>query len=221
MIFCVVEIIGAYLLLLYCSRKKLGWVMSLYALVFLIIIHTERMISDYGGWHLGINTTSMIQCTHLCGLAWDFADGEAKEDTLTAEQKKNKIDKCPTFIEFFASAFSPMQTIAGPTCNFMDFKNYIYSQGDFANIPSTFIPSMKKFISGMCWVAFYTYANSNFSLELLISPELENKNFLIKVIQILILIAFNFNPCCYRNTWAILHWMDFGGRCKYCIWTNI
>ena len=155
--------------------------MTSYAILFLVFIHAERMINDYGGWHLCVGTTSMIQCTHLCGLAWDYVDGDAKEESLIGEQKKNKIEKCPTLLEFFSSAFSPMQVIAGPSSNFMDFKNYIYSQGDFVNVPSTLVPCLKRVATGFGWLAFYTYANSNISLDILKSPGFHEKNFWAKV----------------------------------------
>ena len=60
------ELVIAYLLVLYIPRKNIGWILSGYALFAIIFLHIERMINDYGGYHLGIATSFMVQCTHLC-----------------------------------------------------------------------------------------------------------------------------------------------------------
>lgn len=155
--------------------------MTFYSLFLLIFFNIERMIRDYGGWHLEVQTTFMIECSHLCGIAWDYHDGTEPEKDLSPEQKKCKLQELPTILEFFASSLSPTQLIAGPPSNFIDFKDYIYRKGDFENIPSTFIPCLKSFFTGMLIVPFYIFCNSYFPLSILGSPDFIGKGVIEKV----------------------------------------
>ncbi len=152
-------------------RRLLGWVMTIYALAFLIAVHIERMVNDYGGWHLGVSTCIMLSCINLSSFAWDYTDGGADPKTLSSEQKKNAIKDAPSFIEFFTFAVCPTQCFSGPSCNYVDFRDYVYHLGDFQNVPSTIVPCLKRFCTGMCFVAGYVVLHANFPPELIRGPE--------------------------------------------------
>ncbi len=130
------ELLLVYFVIPFLNRKLAGWIITAFALVFLSLVHIERMITDYGGWHLDISTTVMLQCIHLSTFAWDYTDGAADPATLTEEQKKNAIKNYPGIIEFFAAAVCPTQAFTGPACNFQDFIDFVNLRGDFAAIPS-------------------------------------------------------------------------------------
>jgi hypothetical protein len=181
MLMVVLEILVAYLIVLYTSRKNIGWLLSGYAFFALIFLQIERMTNDYGGYHLGVATSFMVQCTHLCTFAWDYADGTIPEEKRSSEQKKYAIDKCPSIIEFFAAAFNPPQSFSGPSSNFMDFKNCIFRVGDFANIPSTLIPTLIRLSAGLGWCLFFVIANTYFPTNILYSSFFTDANLCVKV----------------------------------------
>lgn len=181
MLMVIAELVIAYLIVLYTDRRKIGWMLSGYSFFALIFLQIERMINDYGGYHLGVATSFMVQCTHLCTFAWDYADGAIPEEKRSPDQKKYAIDKCPNIIEFFAAALNPSLAFAGPSCNFMDFMNCIHHVGDFANIPSTLMPTLKSLLTGLSWCLFFVIANTYFPLSLLYSPRFTDANFFAKV----------------------------------------
>ena len=195
-----IEILGAYLLLLYTDRKRVGWVITAFAFGTLIIAHVERMLTDYGGWHLGIATSLMIECIHLCSFGWDYADGGADPSTLATEQKANAIKDLPSLLEFFSAALCPTQSFAGPSSNFVDFKNYIYSQGIYENIPSTVAPCLVNFAAGSLFIAIYVLCLKYFPLSFLESHDFLNVNFFTRVI--------------YKSSNFILAWHLI----NYCTW---
>ena len=155
--------------------------MSIYSLTFLIFLHIERMIDDYGGWHLGVATFAMIQCMHLSSIGWDYTDGGTDPDKLSSEQKRNAIKEMPSFLEFFAAALSPTQSLAGPTSNYVDFINYIRMKGDFAQIPSTVLPCLKRFAPGLFYLVLYVVLHALFPPELVRTFKFRSYGFWTKV----------------------------------------
>jgi len=167
--------------MVYLQRKYVGWSITIFALAFLIYVHIQRMVTDYGGWHIGIETSVMIQTIHLSSVAWDYTDGGENEAKLSSEQKKNAIKEQPTFLEFCASALCPTQSFAGPSSNFGDFKAFIYQTGVYKNVPSTIIPCLKRFGLGVIFVALYVLLHKNFPPEFLRGPIFAQTNFFFRV----------------------------------------
>jgi lysophospholipid acyltransferase len=145
------------------------------------------MFSDYGGYNLGINTSFMVQCTHLCSFAWDFTDALIPEAKRTPDQKKYAIKDVPSIAEFFAAALSPSQSIAGPSGNYNDFINFINLTGDFSNIPSTVMPCLIRFGTGIFWAIVYILINSQFPVVgTLGHPDFIQHNFFKKLFYLAI-----------------------------------
>lgn len=188
MLLSLAELVGAYFLMKYVPRKYVGWTITIFSISLLIFLHLERMINDYGGWHLGIATCFMEQCIHLGGIAWDYTDGGEDKSTLTPEKARNAIDVMPSFLEFFGAALCPTQAFCGPTCNFVDFKDYIYSKGIFASIPNTFFPALKKFLSGSLLVGIYVTLLHFFPDKLLKNQAFVDKNVFEKVFPFIMFI---------------------------------
>lgn len=156
--------------------------MSAYAFFSLIFVHTERMINDYGGWHLGVNTAFMVQCSHLCTLGWDFCDFEIPIKERNSEQKKYAFEQIPSILEFFAAALNPAQSFSGPSSNFKDFRDFINLTGDFSAIPSTLFPCFKRFSIGAAGAFIYVIMNSNFPVDILKTPEYKHLNIFTRVL---------------------------------------
>lgn len=183
MILILGELAVAYALLIYVPRKYIGWTLSGWVLFSLIFTHLERIIYDYGNWHLGVATSFMVQCQHLGNFAWDYCDGGLPEGKRNPDQKKYAIEKLPSILEFFSAGLCPSQSYAGPSCNFMDYKNFIYRTGDFTDVPSTFTAAMTRFGAAFFWVLFYVLTNAFFPLSTLYSPTFTEANIFVKVIM--------------------------------------
>lgn len=181
-----VEIAISYLLLKFIKRKYVGIVTTIFCLVYLAFVHVERMLSDYGGWYLGVSTSIMVLCIHLSGVAWDYADGEADPATLSSEQKKNALHEIPNFMEYFASAVSPTQSFAGPISNFADFRDYVRMEGIYKSIPSTIVPGMKRLANGIILIISFVGLTTFFSISNMALPSFQERNFFYKVAIFLI-----------------------------------
>eukprot|EP00826_Nyctotherus_ovalis_P053895 TRINITY_DN7034_c0_g2_i1.p5 TRINITY_DN7034_c0_g2~~TRINITY_DN7034_c0_g2_i1.p5 ORF type:complete len:160 (-),score=47.28 TRINITY_DN7034_c0_g2_i1:894-1373(-) len=154
--------------------------MTVLAVGCLAYAHVVRMVARYGSWDLGITTTLMILCIHLCSLGWNYVDGEVDPGKLTRDQQKHAIRETPSFLEFFAAGIGPTQCFAGPCSNFVDFKNYVYGTDIYAGLPSTFAPCMKRFLRGWTFVGFYLGIQAFYSSKFLASPQFVEANFFVK-----------------------------------------
>ena len=129
-------------------------------------------MNDYGGWHLGISTSAMLQCVHLSSFAWDYTDGgEEDPKQLSSEQKKNAIKEYPGLIEFMAAAVCPTQSFTGPASNFMDFMDYVWRRGDFAHIPDTGKACAKKVGLGAVFIVMHLVLGKFYTAEMLRTKE--------------------------------------------------
>lgn len=182
-IFTLIELGAAYFILTFVERKYVGWVMTAFTLTCLTYAHISRMMRNYGSWDLDIATGLMMLCIHLCGVGWDYVDGAADPSKLSTEQKKNALKECPTILELFSSGVCPTQCFAGPSSNLIDYKNFIYRRGIYTNVPSTFIPCMKRFLLGWVFVVFYVGIHKFFDSDQLRSPNFPNESFFKRVIS--------------------------------------
>jgi len=176
-----IELIIAYFLAKYVQRKYVGWTLTAFSLAFIIYLHIERMIVDYGGWHIRVDTTAMLQCIHLSSFGWDYTDGGENPEKLSREQKKNAIDKFPSFIEFIAAAVCPTQAFAGPSSNYVDFRDYIYQYGIYKHIPSTGFPCLKRFSSALFFIVTYVTLHNMYPPEIIFDSNFLNENFFTRV----------------------------------------
>jgi len=190
-----IELLIAYLILKYVERKYVGWVMTVFTLSCLTYAHIARMMQCYGCWDLDISTGLMLLSIHLCGVAWDYVDGGVDPSKLSAEQKKNALKEIPTVLEFFSSGVCPTQCFAGPSSNFVDYKDYIYKRGIYADVPSTVIPCMKRFLLGWTFVVFYVAIHKFFDSDQLRSPKFPNESFFTRVVFLLFLASLSLHGC--------------------------
>jgi len=189
------EILIGYGIMVFINRKYVGGVMTIFSLFYLIFAHIERMITDYGGWHLGVSTSIMIQCISLSMVAWDYTDGllllekekadlDTKKTEITPKTQtisKSAVKERPTFIEFFACIVCPTHSFAGPCSNYKDFRDFVYHEGDFKEIPSTVIPCLKRFGTGLISIVLYVTLHKFFPAELLRTSDFKEKDFLTRV----------------------------------------
>jgi len=172
------ELVVAYYLTRNVPRKFAGWIITIFALLVSSIVHIERMINDYGGWHLGVSTSMMLQCIHLSSFAWDYTDGAQDPAKLSTDQKKYAIKEYPGIIEFLAAAVSPGQSFSGPASNFNDFMDWIYLRGDFEKLPDSKNACFKRFMTGVCFIFVNLVLTMFFPSDLLTSENYPNESFI-------------------------------------------
>jgi hypothetical protein len=175
------EIVIVYFLCMFVKRKYVGWAATGFSLSFLIYLHIERMITDYGGWHLKVDVTAMLQLLHLSTFGWDYTDGGEDPAKLSSEQRRNAIKTLPNLLEFFAAAVSPTQSFAGPAQNYVEFRDFVYSQGIYAHIPSTIIPCLKRFATAAFFLSVYFTLQRRYPPELIYDGNFLNENFFTRV----------------------------------------
>lgn len=159
----------------------MGFVTTIFTLSYLTLVHIERMVNDYGGWHLGVSTFVMLLCLKLSAIAWDYVDGGIDPSKLSTEQKKSALHELPSLLEYFAACTSPTEVLAGPLSGFVDFKDYINGQGIFKNIPSTIKPCLKRFMHGIFSAVIYVLLSNYFPISKMSDPEFYKWNFFYKV----------------------------------------
>lgn len=175
------EIAGSYLILKFVERKYVGFATTIFTLTYLTVVHIERMINDYGGWHLGVSTFVMLLCLKLSATAWDYVDGGTDPSKLSSEQKKSAIHELPSLLEYFTAATSPTEALAGPLSGFTDFKDYINEQGIFKNIPSTVKPCLERCMHGALSIIIYVSVSNYFPISKMSDGEFHKWNFFYKV----------------------------------------
>lgn len=163
------------------NRKYVGWIVTLYLLSILTIMHIERMIRDYGGWRVEVSMSVMIQVVHLSTFAWDYSDGAAPVESLSNDQKKYRLEKLPNLFEYLAAGLSPLQCFVGPTCNFVDFRDYMHRQGHYKTLPATFFPAMKLCFTAAVYLAIYIVVPKYLSKSVLWDHEFKKKGFFTRV----------------------------------------
>lgn len=145
------------------------------------------MIWDYGGNGLDLAICCMYNYCRVTSLACNIKDGtvikaerlrkrkSAKELTLTElgvdlkkRELKYAIEKMPSFYHFMCYMYFCGAAISGPWYEFQDFENMIDLKEDFANVPSTLKPALRRYLDAwLCVIVgtlFDHFFDHNFML---------------------------------------------------------
>jgi lysophospholipid acyltransferase len=123
-----------YVLMKICDRKKIGWIVTIYAFLHLSSIHIYRMIVDYGGWTMDVSLIMMMTLTKFTSFAFCYSDGGKDEQSLTKFTLKHSVKEF-TLLEYFGYIYFYPTSIMGPFFEFSDFRDFINREGDYKNIP--------------------------------------------------------------------------------------
>lgn len=72
-----------------------------------------------------------------------------------------------SFFDFIGYMYITGGTISGPYYEFNDYKNFIELKKEYANIPSTILPSLKKFITALFFVLINALLADSFHITYL------------------------------------------------------
>lgn len=121
-----------------------------FVLIYLSLQHIIRMITNFGGWEMDITTYTMMLTTKLSALSFAYSDGTRNEIELTKEQKERKIVEMPSVLELLSYSYFCCGCLVGPFFEYSDYIQFIKEEGRYKDIPSTFLPSMERFLKGKC-----------------------------------------------------------------------
>eukprot|EP00163_Fabomonas_tropica_P019340 TRINITY_DN3393_c3_g1_i5.p1 TRINITY_DN3393_c3_g1~~TRINITY_DN3393_c3_g1_i5.p1 ORF type:complete len:271 (+),score=50.94 TRINITY_DN3393_c3_g1_i5:89-901(+) len=147
------------------APKKIGYqIVFVFAMGWLSAAHIYRMITDYGGWTLDATGPQMVLTVKLTSFAFNVYDGSKKEGEATPRQKTMSVKEMPSLLEFFGYVYWYAGFLAGPSCEFQDYKTFVdrtcfkETKGE---VPSSYGAAFKSFaigaacgigmvVSGMC-----------------------------------------------------------------------
>ncbi|XP_073250226.1 lysophospholipid acyltransferase 6-like isoform X2 [Porites lutea] len=130
----------------------------------LSVAHLYRQITNYGVHAVDFSGPLMLIVQRVIYIAYNLHDGfVTDENKLTDEQKREKLKKVPSLLEYFSYIFHYSMILAGPLCTFKEFNDFI----DGSDIrpkrpgekePSPLVDVIRKLSSGfLCvFILFFT-----------------------------------------------------------------
>jgi len=91
------------------------------------------------------------------------------------------LEDAPTFLEFFSYMYFCGAAISGPWYEFKDFDNMIKLTGDFANVPSTWRPAVRRYIEAWLCVAVGSLFDSYCPTSFYTTDAFASKSLLYKI----------------------------------------
>ncbi|XP_031558739.1 lysophospholipid acyltransferase 1-like [Actinia tenebrosa] len=92
----------------------------------LLVAQIYRMVLSYGTNHFDYTGRLMVIVQRLTYVAFSLHDGVGrKESELNDEQKKDKIEKPPSILEYFGYMFHYSGFLVGPSCTYVQYIDFI------------------------------------------------------------------------------------------------
>lgn len=131
-------IIATYLFVNFFGRKISPFYLLIASITHLSFLNIYRMIYDFGGWAIDdISTIYMVEVAKFSSFAFSYSDGDKDIKTIRSEhQKKSRIEKMPSLLEFSSYIYFYPACIVGPFIEYMDFINFIDEKDCYTNLTS-------------------------------------------------------------------------------------
>ncbi|XP_025195526.1 lysophospholipid acyltransferase 1-like [Melanaphis sacchari] len=132
--------------------------------LYLSLLHIYRQVYEYGSYTLDITGPVMVMVQKLSALACGLHDGlMADKKQLTDIQKRYKIRKAPTLIQYISYLLTFQTILAGPNAFFEDYIAYLDGTNfpkklpkEAKSSPSPLKPVLKKvLITFICAFVIY------------------------------------------------------------------
>ncbi|KAG8071846.1 hypothetical protein GUJ93_ZPchr0006g46281 [Zizania palustris] len=167
----VVPMAFGYLAMLIC-RRLAGLVTFLGAFGFLIGCHVYYMSGD--AWKEGgIDATGalMVLTLKIISCAINYSDGLLKEEGLRDAQKKYRLTKLPSLIEYFGYCLCCGSHFAGPVYEMKDYLEWTERKGIWASpIPSPILTTLRALVQAGACMGLYLYLSPQFPLSRFSEP---------------------------------------------------
>ncbi|KAL9962973.1 hypothetical protein ACROYT_G032132 [Oculina patagonica] len=144
---------------------------------FLSVAHLHRQITDYGGYTLDFTGPLMILVQRTTYVAFSVHDGLARDESkLTEEQRKERLVKVPSLLEYFSYLFHFSTILAGPVCTFREFNDFIDGSDIRPKDPSQREPSptndvLRKLTTCLVCLTVMLLTGSNYPISRNGDPE--------------------------------------------------
>jgi len=107
----------------YLPHKQAPWIILASMLLHLAYGHIYRQLYSYLEFGLDWTLPQMMMVVKLTSLAWAYHDGQIPEEKLDRpEWKQKRVEKLPSFLEYYSFVFFFVGFLTGP---FAEFKHYI------------------------------------------------------------------------------------------------
>lgn len=168
------------------NPKEVHKVVFVVSFVCLSAAQLYRMFVEYGINRFDYSGRLMVITQKVTYVAYSLHDGLGrKKDELTEEQKEQRIERVPSFLEYFGYIFHHSMLLAGPVCSFKDYMDFIEGR-DIARAiekghkePSPTKAALQKFAFSLLCVALFSLGSKIFPFELNADPYfIANSSFL-------------------------------------------
>lgn len=176
-------------LLTYCiclfklGGNNMGWLVFALQMAHLTYNHAMRKFSGIPVSTIEITAMQMVAVMNLSTFAWDCYDGQIRTEAQCDDaQKKSRITKMPSLLEFLGYAFYFPGVLVGPSTRFCDYR--AWSTGELfaspkgkekatssapASLPrGRIFASVRELLIGLGFVAIYSVYAPAYSYEKLI-----------------------------------------------------
>ncbi|XP_064382585.1 lysophospholipid acyltransferase 6-like [Halichondria panicea] len=138
--------------------------------------HIYRMMTDYGGWSLDFTGPLMIIVQKVTLVAFALHDGKGRSDSsLNQDQREQKIDVCPSLLEYFTYIFNFHSFLAGPSFSIKDFLAFMDGSNlktkEHVREPSATFAIVSKLAYSLLSVLAYMFLGMYFTKDVPIDPQ--------------------------------------------------
>ncbi|XP_058084750.1 lysophospholipid acyltransferase 1-like [Magnolia sinica] len=164
-----------YASMLFC-RRYCGIITFFAGFGYLIGCHVYYMSGD--AWKEGgIDGTGalMVLTLKVISCSINYNDGLLKEEGLRDAQKKNRLLRCPSLIEYFGYCLCCGSHFAGPVYEMKDYlewteKKGIWSPSQKGPSPSPYGATLRAVVQAAICMGFYLYLVPHFPLSVFTDP---------------------------------------------------
>ncbi|KAK9143520.1 hypothetical protein Syun_012920 [Stephania yunnanensis] len=157
-------------------RKRCGILTFCIGFGYLIGCHVYYMSGD--AWKEGgIDATGalMVLTLKVISCSMNYNDGLLKEDNLREAQKKNRLLKLPSIIEYFGYCLGCGSHFAGPVFEMKDYLEYtgrkgIWSPSEKVPLPSPYVATLRALVQAAVCMALYLYLVPHYPLSTFTDP---------------------------------------------------
>lgn len=187
----------------------LTWLITFPYLIFNHVLQASGMSWKEG--QLDFTGAQMILTLKLISIAMCYQDSaRGNENSLREYSKQQKLDRCPSLLEFFSYLFAAGNLLSGPFHEAKDYYDYIERKGDWdesgphGKIPIPFVPGLYRFFKALVcaaiWHSLTTVAGLN--VAFLESKEWrENHSFIMRLALLHVaLVGYRFK---YYFVWCV------------------
>ena len=198
----------AYAMMLFMPRQSQAFYVMLWVLFYLSCLHFDQMINRFGSYDMDITSYSMLQVCKLSALAYCYKDGGTDAAKLNQDQKDRMVVKLPSVMELSSYIWYAQACALGVFFEFSDYKRWVERTGEYQNVPSPIIPSLKWFGKGILMLGLYTVLQPTFNIEVCFDLDLYLKftyayRLFYYFVSMTVKRFFYYNPFC-MTTGAII-----------------